>query len=283
MSLDDRRRYFAEEIEAVAQLEATALVDAFARVPREHFLGAGPWQVPFLAHNGYRATRDADPRHVYHDTPIAIDPARQLNNGQPSALARWIAALEISPGARVLHIGCGTGYYTAIVAELVGAGGQLVACDVDPQLAERARGNLAAWPQVTVEVSDAGAPHAMFAQPFDAIFVNAGCTYARPEWLAATRRIVMPLTIHQPPFPLGVGAMIRADRAADATRWTARVITQCGIYDCANARDPAHEALLRTVFTSAQHRAFEIETAPHTADPTCVAHIDGFCLQRPAA
>ena len=96
LSLDDRRRYFAEEIEAVAQLDAPPVIDAFARVPREHFLSPGPWQIPRLMIGpSYRATPDADPRHLYHDVAVAIDPSRQLHNGQPSALARWIAALEL--------------------------------------------------------------------------------------------------------------------------------------------------------------------------------------------
>src|SRR6201996_3284608 len=59
---------------------------------------------------------DADPRHVYHDVLIALDEARGINNGQPSL---W-DELGIRTGEQVLHLGCGTGYYTAIAAELVG-------------------------------------------------------------------------------------------------------------------------------------------------------------------
>jgi hypothetical protein len=39
------RRWFAEELRAVANLESDALVDAFARVRREHYLGPGPWPI----------------------------------------------------------------------------------------------------------------------------------------------------------------------------------------------------------------------------------------------
>ena len=45
LDLDLRRRFFAEEIEAVAKLRSPRLVDAFAAVPRERFLPAGPWAV----------------------------------------------------------------------------------------------------------------------------------------------------------------------------------------------------------------------------------------------
>jgi protein-L-isoaspartate(D-aspartate) O-methyltransferase len=44
-SLDQRRRFVAEELEAVARLGSTALVEAFAAVPREQFLPPGPWTV----------------------------------------------------------------------------------------------------------------------------------------------------------------------------------------------------------------------------------------------
>ena len=45
MDLALRRRFFAEELEAVVKLRSAALVDAFAAVPREQFLRPGPWTV----------------------------------------------------------------------------------------------------------------------------------------------------------------------------------------------------------------------------------------------
>jgi protein-L-isoaspartate(D-aspartate) O-methyltransferase len=139
MTLDAIRRAYAEEVRAVAHLESQALVDAFARVPRERFLGPGPWQIgrPLDRGGPYRPTADGDPRHVYHDVLVGLDPDRQLNNGQPSALARWIEAAALAPGDAVLHIGCGVGYYTAILAELVGPHGRVVGREIDPALAAR--------------------------------------------------------------------------------------------------------------------------------------------------
>src|SRR5947208_2819104 len=154
MNIEDLRRYYAEEIRAVANIQTDSLVAAFAKVPRENFLGAGPWQIanpdswqalsPGAKGGGsYRTTADADPKHLYHNVLIAIDASRQLNNGQPGGLAMWIDALEIQPGERVLHVGCGVGYYTAIIAEVVGSAGQVIGVEVDQELAERAQQNLA--------------------------------------------------------------------------------------------------------------------------------------------
>jgi hypothetical protein len=39
------RQFYAEELRAVANLQSEAVVTTFAKVPREHFLGPGPWQV----------------------------------------------------------------------------------------------------------------------------------------------------------------------------------------------------------------------------------------------
>ncbi|MDQ2856232.1 MAG: methyltransferase, partial [Acidobacteriota bacterium] len=96
MELAEVRQFFAEEIAAVSNIQTKGLVSAFAKVPREHFLGAGPWQImsPDSMGGGgtYRPTADADPRHVYHNVLLAIDANRGLNNGAPSSLASWLDA-----------------------------------------------------------------------------------------------------------------------------------------------------------------------------------------------
>ena len=80
MDMNERRRFFAEEIEAIANLRSATLVDALATVPREKFLRPGPWLVKSEADFAAppRQTPDADPRHVCHNLVVAIDPARQL-------------------------------------------------------------------------------------------------------------------------------------------------------------------------------------------------------------
>jgi protein-L-isoaspartate(D-aspartate) O-methyltransferase len=280
MTIEQARRWYAEEIRAVGHLESDAVVEAYAQVPREAFLGAGPWQIArsFELAAPYRTTVDADPRHLYHDVLVAIDPARQLHNGQPSALARWIEAAEVRPGNRVLHIGCGPGYYTAILAELAGPAGAVVGYEVDAALAARAQATLGPWPTVRVEAGDAAAPEG----PFDAIFVNAGCTHPRSEWLAALApggRMMIPLTIHMPGLPGGVGGMLRVERRDP--RWPARIVSPVGMYDCSNARDPANEAELRKLAGGGgQVKPTAAVLAPHERGDGCLVHLPGFCLQR---
>jgi protein-L-isoaspartate(D-aspartate) O-methyltransferase len=94
-------------------------------------------------------TRRARPR-----IRIGILPKRNLNNGQPSLHAALIAAAAPQPGEHVLHIGVGVGYYTAILAELVGATGRVTAIEYDAELAARATANLAQTPHVRVVHGD---------------------------------------------------------------------------------------------------------------------------------
>jgi len=77
----------------------------------------------------YWTTPDADPQHLYHDVLVAIDEMRLLNNGQPSFLVFLIEALARQDGDHVVHVGCGTGYYSAILAELVGLKGHVTALE----------------------------------------------------------------------------------------------------------------------------------------------------------
>ena len=181
------RRYYAEEIAACCNLGSDALVEALASVPRERFLDAGPWLIRGSdADLGApaRLTHNGDPRHVYHNVAIAIDPARMLFNGQPGTLALWIDALQLKPGESVLHIGCATGYYSALMAQVVGPAGKVTAIDVDARLAERAKENLLTLPWVEVREADGtiGLP-----ENLDAILINAGVTHPLPVWLDALR------------------------------------------------------------------------------------------------
>ena len=61
-----------------------------------------------------------DPARLYDDVLVAIDLARGINNGQPSLHALAMEALAPAGGETVIHIGAGAGYYSAILAELVG-------------------------------------------------------------------------------------------------------------------------------------------------------------------
>src|SRR6266478_560677 len=171
VDLERVRVEFAERLREVAGLRSSALVRALATVPREHFVGPGPWQIlsPSDLPRGYRLTPDNDPRHLYDSVLVALDANRLLNNGEPASLLQWLDSLDLGPGDRFLHIGCGVGYYTAIAAEAVRPGGHVLGVEIDPQLAELAMRNPATYENVEVISAD-GSEYE--GEPFDAIFVN---------------------------------------------------------------------------------------------------------------
>src|SRR5262245_17619866 len=136
LDADTRRWFFAEELEAQANLRSPALVEALASVPRERYLPPGPWLIRSTEFGfGPRMTADDDPRRVCHNVAVAIDPSRELYNGFPTTVASFIDVLDLHPGDRVLHVGCGLGYYTALMARCVGESGRVVAVEIDTDLA----------------------------------------------------------------------------------------------------------------------------------------------------
>lgn len=184
------RRAYAERILALAGAAGDKRLHmAFAQTPREAFLGEGPWLVsrgaPFVA--------VADPAQLYADVLVALKPEEGVNNGQPSLHAHWLFMARLKRGERVVHIGAGTGYYTAILARLVGARGRVIAVEWDGELAEAAAANLAAYRNASVVRGDgAGWPR----EPCDLVYVNFAVDRPAPAWLDQLRpggRLIFPL------------------------------------------------------------------------------------------
>jgi protein-L-isoaspartate(D-aspartate) O-methyltransferase len=132
---------------------------------------------------------------LYRDVAVFLDAGKMLTNGNPSTLAPWLDALNLARGKRVFHLGCGTGYYTAVIAEVVGPGGHVTAVEVEPGVAEQARANLAHYPHVEVLQGDGGAVDPGVQ---DAILINAGVTHPTQGWLdglAESGTLLFPMTL----------------------------------------------------------------------------------------
>jgi protein-L-isoaspartate(D-aspartate) O-methyltransferase len=285
MTLDDVRQFYAEELRVAGPLRSRAVAEAFALVPRERFLGPGPWLLgapDFTAGAAYAPSDDADPRHVYHNVTIALDPSRLLANGQPSFIGSWIDKLEIQPGERVFHLGCATGYFTAILAEVTGPGGEVIACDVDADLAARAKENLSSYSNVTVHAAngvefDPG--------PCDAMLINAGVTVPLPAWLdrlAEGGRMAVALTVQMGPPNVGKGMVAKVRRRSGA--FAANIFTYAMIYSCEGGRDPDLEpALGKAMGNGALMKLASVRREPHERDESCIVHGSTVCLSVAAA
>lgn len=233
--MDDRsnkfRAFYAQLICAAAKAADPRIEQAFRNVRREPFAGPGPWSISFGGH-AYVVTPDDDPAFLYQNALLALDPARGVNIGMPGAHAYWLSACSVREGDTVLQIGAGTGYYTAILAELAGPNGRVYAYEIDERLAGLARENLKDI--ATIELRERSGI-ASDLPDVDVIYVCAGAAQPAAEWLAALRpggRLVFPLA------PEGVhGGMLMITRPEQGTAWPARFLGRAQFIGCAGLQD----------------------------------------------
>jgi protein-L-isoaspartate(D-aspartate) O-methyltransferase len=241
------RRAYAKQIMAMVGVKNPSVESAFAAVPREDFLGPGPWQI-FRYNHAYVPTPNNDPVYLYTNELVGIIPERNINNGQPSLHAHLLGAAGLVSGEHVVHVGTGTGYYTAIMAQMVGSAGRVTGIEYDPGLAARAKANLAKYPNVEIIEGDGA------AVPFDTanvIYVNAGATAPAPAWLdrlADGGRLILPLTTDagfgkiDPGKIFSRGAVFRIQRRGED--FDAKWISAVAIFPCAGNRDGFAEKAL---------------------------------------
>jgi protein-L-isoaspartate(D-aspartate) O-methyltransferase len=275
-AVDSVRRWFAEELRFVARVGSAEVVQAFATVPRERFVGPGPLRI--LSHwnmREYWTPPDASPAAVYHDVLIAYDEKRFLNNGQPSLWAFLFDKLNVTKGERVLHLGSGMGYYTAVLAELVSPTGVVSAIEIDERLARLAREALAPWPNITVTNGDGA------VGPFpecDVVVASAGATHPLLSWLACLQpkgRLLFPLTVTGD----GGGMLLVTRRVRD--EFEARFICPVWFYEFAGAREASVSNRLGQAFARDRGAGVKsVRVDDHAEDETCWLHGDGWCLSR---
>ncbi len=277
------RRAYARQIMAAAGIADLRVEAAFAAVPREAYLGPGPW--PILRwERGYVTTPSRNPVYLYADVLVGIVPERNLNNGQPSFLAALIASGGPRPGEHAVHIGAGVGYYTAIIARLVGRAGRVTAIEFDPVLAGRLAANFAGSHQVRVVKGD-GAQAEFDAA--DMIFVNAGATRPADPWLgrlAEGGRLILPLTTDRgahgseamPIQRRGAAFCIERRGGEFFSKW----ISPVAIFPCEGARDAESEAALAGAFAKEGDwlRVTRLYRRGDLAEADCWLRAPGWCL-----
>jgi protein-L-isoaspartate(D-aspartate) O-methyltransferase len=265
------RLFFANLIAANAGIPpGSELAAAFASTPREQFVGPPPWRV--FTRAGYIETLSDDPAFLYQDVVVSLGSKESLNNGQPSLHAVCIAALAPKKGERVIHIGAGSGYYTTLLAKLVGETGAVDAYEIEPELAQRAQRNLADLPYVKVHLQS-GAEGQL--PECDVLYVNAGATHPLSIWLDALRpngRLIVPLTPAE-----GNGAMLLVTRRQDAS-YAARFLLQVQFVPCIGARDEAVAQKLAKAFLNSNWSKVKSLHRNDASDSSCWCSGSGWWL-----
>ena len=270
-TVEDARRWFAEDLRHIGPIKSEAVTRAFATVPRECFLDPGPWTL-IMPDGIRRKTADADPRHLYHNVLVPISARLNINNGEPRLWARLLDQVAIAPGEHVVHVGAGTGYYSAIMAELAGPSGRVTAIEVLDELAARAGRSLVAWPQATV-LNGNGVTVPI--DPADVIVVNAGVSIIAESWLDALKgggRLLVPFT-----GPDRWGAFLMIVRTG--SRYAVEYAGSTGIIPCVGGRNDAATARLQAALARSGFETIRsLRRAPETPDATCWLEGDGWWL-----
>jgi protein-L-isoaspartate(D-aspartate) O-methyltransferase len=190
--------------------------------------------------------------------------------------AHWIEALDLNPGARAYHLGCGVGYYTAIIAEIAGADGSVAGSEANPDLAARAKKNPSDYPNASVFAGDGAT---FDPGPCDAMLINAGVTHPSPLWLDRLRDggcLVVPLTMATTPN-FGIGLMIRITR--HGRQFLAEVVTPVAIYSCTSMRDAQREPLRKAAMTrGGLMKLKSVRRDVHQQSDTCLVHGVDVCI-----
>jgi len=173
------RQTTARQLMVESQLRARGIsdarvLDAMLRVPRHEFVS-----------EPYRA-------QAYEDHPLPIGDGQTIS--QPYIVARMLESLALAPGDKVLEVGTGSGYVTALLAELAA---QVFSIERHPALADSARQVLATLGYTNVCIFAADGTLGLSAvAPFDAILVSAAAGDMPPALIAQLRdggRMIIPV------------------------------------------------------------------------------------------
>ncbi len=156
MNLQEQNKRLVEMLRKAGYIKTESVEKAFLSAPRHLFV----------------------PEHLlkyaYNDEPLPIGYGQTIS--QPSTVAIMTELLQAEAGNKVLEIGSGSGWQAAILARIVGEEGKVYTVEINRELAEFAKKNLAKLGIRNVEIicknGSLGLPE---KAPFDRIIVTAAC------------------------------------------------------------------------------------------------------------
>ena len=118
------------------------------------------------------------------DRPLSL--GKGQTNSQPSTVANMLELLNVERGMKVLDVGAGSGWTTALLAELVGPGGRVIGVERISSLATRAAEVVSkgGWPQAEIRRAQPSVFGAPEDAPFDRILVSAEANELPKELVA---------------------------------------------------------------------------------------------------
>ncbi|WP_199849434.1 protein-L-isoaspartate O-methyltransferase [Blastococcus sp. Marseille-P5729] len=148
--------------------------------------------------------------HAAEDRPLPIGSGG--TNSQPTTVLRMLELLDVHPGHRVLDIGSGSGWTTAVLSRLVGESGTVIGVELEPALVSMGRENLGIRANARIEEAHDGVFGWPQAAPYDRILVSAMAEELPADLidqLADGGLVVVPID--------GVMTLVRKDRGGVTT------------------------------------------------------------------
>lgn len=150
------------------------------------------------------AAMAAEPRRSFlpHDLGDAADQDAPLpigaggTNSQPSTVRAMLELLDVRVGQRVLDVGSGSGWTTAIISRLVGPEGMVIGVELEAELVRFGRENLGRRANASIEQAPADVLGWPAGQPYDRILVSAMAEAVPTELVAQLTddgRMVVPV------------------------------------------------------------------------------------------
>lgn len=150
----DSNKELVGYLKACAYVKTPAVEKAFLKVDRKKFVPA------------------EQAGSAYEDSPLPTAEGQTIS--APGVVALMTEALELKPGMKVLEVGSGSGYQTAILAQIVGEKGKVYSVERIGELCEYAKKNLAKLGLKNVQaICGDGSRGLPREAPFDRIIVTA--------------------------------------------------------------------------------------------------------------
>jgi len=176
MSNQERMETLIRGMRGRGVLRTPRIVEAFRAVDRKQF-------VP-----------DYFTDEIYGDYPLPIGDGQTIS--QPTTVAFMLELLEAEAGERVLDIGSGSGWTTALLGYLVGDKGEVIGLERQKALVEQGRRNIAPFGYKRVRIEEAGSALGLPGERFDAVLVSASAPQIPQQLFAQLNpggRLVIPV------------------------------------------------------------------------------------------
>ncbi|MEK7478995.1 MAG: protein-L-isoaspartate(D-aspartate) O-methyltransferase [Patescibacteria group bacterium] len=159
------KQILLSQLQRDGYLKTSAIIQAFEKVDRKNFV------------------RESEREVAYQNSALPIGHGQTIS--QPLVVAFMLELLQPKRGEKILDVGVGSGWQAALLADLVGTKGKIIAVERIPELAEQARKNISKYKTLAkrVQIIQGDASRGLEGEaPFDKIIAAASAERIPSAW-----------------------------------------------------------------------------------------------------